>query len=89
MSDKLFGVQLKHISLVVLVVQNSLLVLVMRYSRMVAGLVQVTTGPAYLPSTAVVMSEGLKFVICLGMYLWEESKVHKVCFEIHRFALKG
>lgn len=51
----------KYISLLVLVVQNTALVLTMRYSR------TVTTGPLYLASTAVVLTELLKFVICVSM----------------------
>ena len=51
----------KYLSLVVLVVQNTALVLTMRYSR------TVTTGPMYLASTAVVLTELLKFIICVSM----------------------
>lgn len=51
----------KYMSLLVLVVQNTALVLTMRYSR------TVTTGPLYLASTAVVLTELLKFVICVSM----------------------
>ncbi|KAI8911472.1 nucleotide-sugar transporter-domain-containing protein [Gorgonomyces haynaldii] len=68
---KLFGVPLKWISLVTLVVQNSTLVLVMRYSRTLGG-------PQYIPSTAVVMSELIKLVICLAIYILEERKVHRI-----------
>ena len=53
--------KLKYISLLVLVVQNTALVLTMRYSR------TVTSGPLYLASTAVVLTELLKFIICMGM----------------------
>ena len=51
----------KYLSLLVLVVQNTALVLTMRYSR------TVTTGPMYLASTAVVLTELLKFIICVSM----------------------
>ena len=51
----------KYISLLVLVVQNTALVLTMRYSR------TVTSGPLYLASTAVVLTELLKFIICVAM----------------------
>ena len=51
----------KYLSLVVLVVQNTALVLTMRYSR------TVTSGPLYLASTAVVLTELVKFVICVAM----------------------
>lgn len=51
----------KYISLIVLVVQNTALVLTMRYSR------TVTSGPLYLASTAVVLTELVKFIICVSM----------------------
>ena len=53
----------KYLSLVVLVVQNTALVLTMRYSR------TVTSGPLYLASTAVVLTELVKFVICVTMII--------------------
>ena len=51
----------KYMSLIVLVLQNTALVLTMRYSR------TVTTGPLYLASTAVVLTELVKFIICVSM----------------------
>ncbi|KAJ2161177.1 UDP-galactose transporter Gms1 [Coemansia sp. RSA 552] len=54
---KVFGVPLKYVSLVVLTVQNSLLVLVMRYSR-------VSSTTMYYTSTAVLLSELSKFLVC-------------------------
>lgn len=56
----------KYVSLVVLVVQNTALVLTMRYSRTVEG-------PLYLASTAVVMTELLKFVICVSILLYDNQ----------------
>ena len=53
----------KYISLLVLVIQNTALVLTMRYSR------TVNNGPLYLASTAVVLTELVKFVICVSMIL--------------------
>jgi UDP-sugar transporter A1/2/3 len=50
----------KWISLVVLVLQNSALILIMRYTRS-----SVEKDQLYLASTAVVMSEGLKTLTCL------------------------
>uniref|UniRef100_A0A7E4V9E4 UDP-N-acetylglucosamine transporter n=1 Tax=Panagrellus redivivus TaxID=6233 RepID=A0A7E4V9E4_PANRE len=47
---------LKWVSLIVLIVQTTALVLTLRYSR-----TQVTEGPKYLSSTAVVVSEVIKF----------------------------
>ena len=66
-SDRSMGgtstnVFLKHFSLVVLVLQNTVLVLVMRYSRTVT-----VDGLKYLPTTAVVMSELLKLVTSVLM----------------------
>jgi hypothetical protein len=51
---------LKYVSLVVLVVQNSALILMMRYTR--AG---VSSDQLYLASTAVLMSEIVKTLVCL------------------------
>lgn len=56
------GVPTKYVSLCTLVVQNSSLVLIMRYSRILPG-------PRYLSSTAVVLSELLKCVICLIVHV--------------------
>jgi solute carrier family 35 (UDP-sugar transporter), member A1/2/3 len=63
----MFGVPTKYVSLLTLVVQNSSLVLTMRYSR-------VLPGPAYLSSTAVVLSEILKCVISLSIHLNEQRQ---------------
>ena len=61
----IYGVPIKYVSLLVLVVQNSALILSMRYSR-------VQPGPRYLSSTAVVVSELLKLIICLYVHLREQ-----------------
>ncbi|KAJ2743623.1 UDP-galactose transporter Gms1, partial [Coemansia sp. BCRC 34301] len=63
----LFGVPLKYVSLVVLTVQNSLLVLVMHYSRIVSG------DTRYYTSTAVLLSELTKLLVCLYLVA-RESK---------------
>ncbi|RKO98586.1 hypothetical protein CXG81DRAFT_28595 [Caulochytrium protostelioides] len=70
----LFGVSLKWISLATLVIQNSMLVIVMRYSRTAAAARNDGT-PPYLASTAVAMSELIKMVICIGVYVRAESQV--------------
>ncbi|KAJ3288024.1 hypothetical protein HDU76_007740 [Blyttiomyces sp. JEL0837] len=49
--------------------KNSMLVIVMKYSRIVSK-----DGPGYLASTAVVMSEAIKFTICLVIHLYEEKR---------------
>ncbi|RCH77645.1 hypothetical protein CU098_003125, partial [Rhizopus stolonifer] len=57
----IFGLTRKQLSLVVLVVQNSTLVLMMRYSR----IVQKPGQTMYVASTAVFLAEVLKIVACL------------------------
>ena len=57
----IFGLTRKQLSLVVLVVQNSTLVLMMRYSR----IVQKPGQPMYIASTAVFLAEVLKIIACL------------------------
>jgi UDP-sugar transporter A1/2/3 len=54
------GIPIKYLSLLILVVQNSALILVMRYTR-----ANVEQDKLYLASTAVVMSEVIKSVVCL------------------------
>lgn len=49
---------MKYISLVVLTFQNALLIISMRYTR-------VQEGDMYFTTTAVVLSESLKLIICL------------------------
>ncbi|XP_076440080.1 UDP-N-acetylglucosamine transporter-like [Babylonia areolata] len=58
----------KSTSLGALVLQTSVLALTIRYSR-----TEAVTGPRYLTSTAVVMSELLKLVVCLYMALCSAS----------------
>ncbi|KAI8344562.1 nucleotide-sugar transporter-domain-containing protein [Chlamydoabsidia padenii] len=57
----IFGLTRKQLSLIILVVQNSTLVLMMRYSR----IVQKSGQPLYIASTAVFLAEVLKIVACL------------------------
>lgn len=59
---------IKWISLVVLIVQTTALVLVLRYSR-----TQKTDGPKYLSSTAVLMSEIVKFFTCIVVLLYNNN----------------
>ena len=61
-----FTIAIKYLSLLCLVVQNSSLVLTMRYSR-------TTEGPMFLSSTAVVLSELLKMV-CATFLLCAEDR---------------
>ncbi|KAI8927181.1 nucleotide-sugar transporter-domain-containing protein [Entophlyctis helioformis] len=67
----LFGVPLKWVSLATLVIQNSALVLVMRYARTVPG-------DRFIPSTAVVMSELIKLLVSLAIYIQEERKINRI-----------
>ncbi|KAI8846195.1 nucleotide-sugar transporter-domain-containing protein [Chytridium lagenaria] len=67
------GIPLSYISLVTLVVQNSMLVIVMKYSQ-----IKEPDQKDYLASTAVVMCELLKLVICLVVYVMEEGKTQRV-----------
>ncbi|KAI9484385.1 nucleotide-sugar transporter-domain-containing protein [Zychaea mexicana] len=59
----MFGMTRKQLSLIVLVVQNSTLVLMMRYSR----IVQKPGQPMYIASTAVFLAEVLKIIACLAV----------------------
>ncbi|KAI8881621.1 nucleotide-sugar transporter [Backusella circina FSU 941] len=61
------GIPIKYLSLIILVVQNSALILVMRYTR-----ASVESDKLYLASTAVVMSELFKASVCL-MLLYTAS----------------
>lgn len=56
----------KYLSLVVLVFQNTALVLTLRYSRTVEGEI-------YLASTAVVLTELLKFAVCFCMVFYDNQ----------------
>ncbi|KAG2186426.1 hypothetical protein INT43_002864 [Umbelopsis isabellina] len=58
----LWGIPIKYLSLLVLVVQNSALILVMRYTR-----ASVPEDQLYLASTAVVMSEVMKALVCITL----------------------
>ena len=65
-ADTMATVNAKVLSLMVLVVQNTFLVLLLRYSRTVEG-------PMYLASTAVVCTELVKFAICFGVLFHRNS----------------
>jgi UDP-sugar transporter A1/2/3 len=61
------GIDLKWVSLITLVLQNTSIVLVMRYSRSASD-------DLYIASTAVVMGEFVKLFASLVIYLYEEIK---------------
>ena len=56
----------KYLSLLVLIIQSTTLVLVMRYSRTVT-----VDGLKYLPTTAVVLTELLKLSVCVAVVLYK------------------
>lgn len=66
----MYGIPLRGLSLVTLAVQNSFLIVVMRYSRTLPG-------DKYLASTAVLLNEVLKLAICIGVF------VHQQCTDPH------
>ncbi|KAI8339696.1 nucleotide-sugar transporter-domain-containing protein [Chlamydoabsidia padenii] len=74
MSITSFGstIPLKYLSLLVLVVQNSALILVMRYTR-----ASVPDDQLYLASTAVVMSEVIKGLACVGLLHYSGPPHHR------------
>ena len=57
---------MKYLSLAILLLQNTALVLTMRYSRTVE-----VEGERYLASTAVVLTEFLKLSLCIFMVFYE------------------
>ncbi len=61
-----YKMYLKYLSLLILIIQNTSVVLVMRYSRTMPG-------PRYLPSTAVTMSEVTKFATCMLIVFYQNS----------------
>ncbi|KAI9890350.1 MAG: hypothetical protein M1814_004260 [Vezdaea aestivalis] len=67
---KWFGVSLKHVSLVTLTFQNSALILIMHYSRVMP----LVAGHRYLTSTAVFLNEVIKLAICLTVALYDISQ---------------
>ncbi|ANB12694.1 UDP-galactose transporter Gms1 [Sugiyamaella lignohabitans] len=66
----LFGVPLKYLSLVTLTVQNSSLILVMHYSRVMPGY---TADSRYYASTAVLLNEIIKFVFCTIVCVYQQG----------------
>lgn len=77
-----FGLSRKQMSLVVLVVQNSTLVLMMRYSRIVE---KQPGQPMYIASTAVFLAEVLKILACLAVLWHQEGRKTSVVGRTRRF----
>mmetsp|Transcript_8250 Transcript_8250/g.13355 ORF Transcript_8250/g.13355 Transcript_8250/m.13355 type:complete len:336 (-) Transcript_8250:45-1052(-) len=65
-----YTVELKWLSLVLLIVQNTFLVLAMRYSRVHPA----EDGQLYLTSTAVVVAEFAKLIFSVGMTCFERRE---------------
>lgn len=63
------GMSLKHLAFVMLVVQNTALGIVSKYSRL-------SSGPKYKPGTAVFLVESMKFLICFLVLVKVRSRVH-------------
>lgn len=76
----LFGLTRKQLSLIVLVVQNSTLVLMMRYSR----IVQKPGQTMYIASTAVFLAEVLKIVACLVVMRHQQGSWDKFSSMVRR-----
>ncbi|KAF2153516.1 nucleotide-sugar transporter [Myriangium duriaei CBS 260.36] len=66
----IMGMSAKHVTLFMLTVQNSALILIMHYSRMMPPV----GGHRYLTSTAVFLNEVFKLAISLSMALHDVSK---------------
>ncbi|XP_046357850.2 UDP-galactose translocator-like [Haliotis rufescens] len=67
---------LKYFSLVCLTLQNALLILVMRYVR-------TRTGDMFMATTAVILSEVLKFSSCLLLILFQEGSLKRFLQRLH------
>lgn len=80
----IFGLSRKHLSLLVLVVQNSTLVLMMRYSR----IVQKPGQPMYIASTAVFLAEVLKIIACLAV-IWYQKRTFSRFWYVVRKEILG
>lgn len=61
----------KYTSLVALTIQNSLSILIMRYTRIMPGYEH----KRFFTSTAVLLSEVFKFVLCACLFLREQHSV--------------
>ncbi|KAG0320531.1 hypothetical protein BGZ99_004445 [Dissophora globulifera] len=69
----IFGVSMKHLSLVVLLLQNSVLVLMMRFSRVSVDPDQ----PMYLASTAVFIAEIIKLCTCFMIIVYRKRSLSR------------
>ncbi|KAF9112827.1 hypothetical protein BGX27_002706 [Mortierella sp. AM989] len=80
----ILGVSMKHLSLVVLLLQNSVLVLMMRYSRVSVDPDQ----PMYLASTAVFIAEIIKLCTCCMILVYKTRSISHTVYIIRKEILE-
>ncbi|KAG0277983.1 hypothetical protein BGZ95_004976 [Linnemannia exigua] len=74
------GVSMKHLSLLVLLFQNSTLVLMMRYSRVNVDPDQ----PMYLASTAVFFAELIKLLACVFVLAYKTKSIPRTLYILRK-----
>ncbi|KAG0010712.1 hypothetical protein BGZ81_002602 [Podila clonocystis] len=74
------GVSMKHLSLVILLLQNSTLVLMMRYSRVNVQADQ----PMYLASTAVFFAELIKLLACVFVLAYKTKSIARTSYILRK-----
>ncbi|RUP18953.1 nucleotide-sugar transporter-domain-containing protein [Jimgerdemannia flammicorona] len=79
------GLSKKQLSLLVLVIQNSTLVLMMRYSRIVT---KSPGQPMYIASTAVFLAEVLKIVACLAVMYYQKRNFSRFLHVVQKEILE-
>ncbi|KAF9577995.1 hypothetical protein BGW38_006464, partial [Lunasporangiospora selenospora] len=80
----LMGISMKHLSLLILLFQNSTLVLMMRYSRINVD----PERPMYLASTAVFFAELLKICACVLMIAQRTGSISRTLYIIRKDVLE-
>ncbi|KAF8932364.1 hypothetical protein BGZ47_011415 [Haplosporangium gracile] len=74
------GVSMKHLSLLILLLQNSTLVLMMRYSRVNVDPDQ----PMYLASTAVFFAELIKLLACVLVLAYKTKSIPRTLYILRK-----
>ncbi|KAG0288423.1 hypothetical protein BGZ96_007812 [Linnemannia gamsii] len=74
------GVSMKHLSLLILLLQNSTLVLMMRYSRVNVDPDQ----PMYLASTAVFFAELIKLLACVFVLAYKTKSIPRTLYILRK-----
>ncbi|KAG9063606.1 hypothetical protein KI688_004491 [Linnemannia hyalina] len=74
------GVSMKHLSLLILLLQNSTLVLMMRYSRVNVDPDQ----PMYLASTAVFFAELIKLLACVLVLAYKTKSIPRTFYILRK-----